>query len=116
MKRSGSIGLIVMGAAAFSASYAGGHAYLAWQRPSQPPSCVTRPDGTQDCARPRSSSLRSYVHYPFFSSQPAATTAGAVDQTLGRRALVAPSNGPDGAARRGFGSTAHMVAHASAGG
>lgn len=58
MKRSGQVGLMLMGGAAFAATFAGGVGYLAWQKPShaaQPQAaaaaqnCTTRPDGTQNC-------------------------------------------------------------------
>ena len=34
MKRSGNVGLVLMGGAAFAATFAGGMAYFAWQKPS----------------------------------------------------------------------------------
>ncbi len=59
MKRSGQVGLVVMGGAAFAATFAAGMAYFAWQKPShaaQPvqtvtaaQNCTTRADGTQNC-------------------------------------------------------------------
>jgi len=58
MKRSGQVGLMLMGGAAFAATFAGGVGYLAWQKPghaAQPQAaaaaqnCTTRPDGTQNC-------------------------------------------------------------------
>ena len=58
MKRSENVGLVMMGGAAFAATFAVGMAYYAWQKPrnaAQPQAaaaaqnCTTRPDGTQSC-------------------------------------------------------------------
>ena len=58
MKRSENVGLVMMGGAAFAATFAVGMAYYAWQKPAnaaQPQAaaaaqnCTTRPDGTQNC-------------------------------------------------------------------
>jgi hypothetical protein len=68
MKRSGSVALVLMGAATFAATFAGGMAYFAWQKPShaataQPvasqQTCTPRPDGTQSCQPQR----RGYAYY-----------------------------------------------------
>jgi hypothetical protein len=68
MKRSGQVGLVLMGAATFAATFAGGMAYFAWQKPShaaqaQPvtdqQSCTPRADGTRPCEPQR----RSFTYY-----------------------------------------------------
>jgi hypothetical protein len=64
MKRSGQVGLVVMGAAAFVGTYASIAAYRAGTTSSQPQSamaqtCTTRPDGTQACEPAR----RSFGYY-----------------------------------------------------
>ena len=58
MKRSDNVGLMMMGGAAFAATFAVGMAYLAWQKPATPrqpqaaaaaQNCTTRPDGARNC-------------------------------------------------------------------
>jgi hypothetical protein len=75
MKRSGTVGLVLMGGAAFATTFAAGMAYFAWQKPShaaQPQAaapaqnCTTRPEGTQNCQ----STGRGFAYYllPSWSS------------------------------------------------
>lgn len=68
MKRSGQVGLVLMGAATFVATFAGGMAYFGWQKPShaaqaqsitEQQNCTLRPDGTQGCQPQR----RGYTYY-----------------------------------------------------
>ena len=57
MKRSGQVGLVLMGAAAFVGTYASVRAYQAAPQAAQ--SCTPRPDGTQSCQ----STQRSFSYY-----------------------------------------------------
>lgn len=130
MKRSGNVGLVLMGAATFAATFAAGTAYLVWSKPAgavqanalaQPQSCMTRPDGSQDC-QPRP---RSYSYYVFPShgygwwgwSRSADATArpqvAALTSTSSRAYVPAPSTDT---VRSGFGSTAQGFTRVSAGG
>jgi hypothetical protein len=65
MKRSGQVGLAIMGVAAFGATYASVAAYRSSPAPtSSPPAaaaqtCTTRPDGTQNCEPAR----RGFAYY-----------------------------------------------------
>ena len=68
MKRSGSVGLVLMGATAFVGTFAAGTAYFAWQKPSHvvgaaqvAQTCTQRPDGTQNCEPAR----RGFAYYLF---------------------------------------------------
>jgi hypothetical protein len=113
MKRSASLGLVVMGAAAFTASFAGGSAFLAWKNPAQPQTCTPRPDGTQACSQPRTSNGGArFVYLP--SSSGISTTAAPV---VGSANAAAPALAvKDGTARRGFGASAKTAFRGSAGG
>ena len=128
MKRSENVGLVVMGAAAFAATFAGGMALVAWQKPShaaQPQTVAdqrytTRSDGTQDCQPQR----RGFVYYlvpQFFHGW---SSSGSTAKTVTREAALV-SNSRSGAAsvpnagvqRSGFGSTAKSTSiRVSAGG
>jgi hypothetical protein len=64
MKRSGQVGLAVMGVAAFAATYASVAAYRSAPAPmggaqSAAQTCTTRPDGTQNCEPAR----RGFAYY-----------------------------------------------------
>jgi hypothetical protein len=118
MKRSGNVGLVLMGGAAFAATFAGGMAYLAWQKPSHAaPSasspaaqaqCTPRPDGTQNCQPVR----RSFTHYllPHYFSGGSSSSVSAESKPMQSAALTsnsrsyAPAAG-NGTVRGGFGST-----------
>jgi hypothetical protein len=115
MKRSASLGLVVMGAAAFTASFAGGSAFLAWQNPAQSLACTSRPDGTQACSTTRTpAGIARYVHVSLFPGNSAATTP-AVRAT--GAATPAPARAlQDGTTRRGFGASARTAFRGSAGG
>ena len=63
MKRSSNISLIVMGALAFTASFAGGSAYMGWQQPALSQNCTTSEDGKQVCPTRRSWTYLPAFHY-----------------------------------------------------
>ena len=133
MKRSGSVALVVMGTAAFAASFAGGSAYLAWSKPSasaQPQvqtqalaspqqNCTTRPDGTRVCQN----QSRSYGYHLFWGGWGSSNTAETRPQQKTQTAALAPaqrSYSPgvttSDTARGGFGTVAHANMSKSAGG
>jgi len=130
VKRSENVSLVVMGAVAFAATFGGGMAYLAMQKPShaaqaqsavadQP--CTTPSDGTQDC-RPQRRGFAYYLVPNFVhgwswsgsgTREPARREAAFVGNS--RSAAVSVSNG--GVERSGFGSTARSPSiRVSAGG
>ena len=129
VKRSENVGLVVMGAAAFAATFAGGMALVAWQKPShaaQPQTvadqrCTTRSDGTQDCQpQRRGFALLSRSAILSMAGRRAVRRA----KTVTREAALV-SNSRSGAAsvpntgvqRSGFGSTAKSTSiRVSAGG
>jgi len=128
VKRSENVGLAVMGAAVFAATFAGGMAYSAWQKPNQAAPaqavadqrCTTRSDGTQDCQPQR----RGFVYYlvpSYFhgwswggsGSKPVAREAALVSGSRSAKAAVSHA----GVERSGFGSTARSTSiRVSAGG
>ena len=132
MKRSGQVGLVLMGAAAFAATFAGGMAYFAWQRPSQAAqeqtaasaqNCTTRPDGTQNCQPAR----RGFAYYlfPSFSYGSSAGASGAAEPRPKSQSAALSNNARSyspsvagGTSRGGFGSTAQSGSYrtSSAGG
>ena len=131
MKRSGQVGLVLMGAAAFAATFAGGMAYFGWQKPShaaQPQSaasqtCTTRPDGTQNCQPQRRGF--SFFLYPTWGSSSKAAAAPALRPQAHTAALsnnsraYSPSSpAASSTTRGGFGSTASSGSYrtSSAGG
>ena len=130
MKRSGNVGLVLMGGAAFAATFAAGTAYFAWQKPShaaQPQAaasaqtCTARPDGTQNCQPARRGF--SYYLFPSFGSSASASSAPDPKTRMQSAALTgnARAYGPavDSSAttRGGFGSTANSGSYrVSAGG
>lgn len=120
MKRSSNIGLVVMGAAAFTATFAGASAFMAWRKPAQPQPCTQSPDGTQACTSSRSSTgVARYVNGTFFygSSAKAAPAAGIADSSAALRPATRPPAAlADGTTRRGFGSSAKLAFRGSAGG
>ena len=115
MKRSGNVGLVVMGAAAFTATFAVGMAYSAWQKPSHAAgaqtaqSCTQRSDGTRNCEPERRG--MAYYFYPRWGSgwswgrssspDPASNTRTAALSNNSRS--YAPS-ADSGTVRGGFGS------------
>ena len=117
MKRSGTVGLVLMGGAAFAATFAGGMAYFAWQKPSQAAqaqpqaaaqTCTTRPDGTQNCEPARRSF--SYFLWPTWST---GTSVGASSDAKRNSSAALTGNarsytsaGSSGTQRGGFGTTA----------
>jgi len=132
MKRSGNVGLVLMGGAAFAATFAVGMGYFAWQKPSQAaPSataqpaaaqpaqtCTQRPDGTQNCQQPR----RGFSFYVFpswgsdsSSAQPARQQSAAFSGSA-RTTTASYSTSASGVERSGFGSSAKSSFRASAGG
>jgi hypothetical protein len=141
MKRSGQVGLVVMGVAAFAGTYASVAAYRASTAPqSAAQTCTTRPDGTQSCEPTRrgfsyyliphfmagSSSAAAATPKPqaaAFASQPAALTASAPaaaaktpPATLTYIARPTTSASTSSAQRGGFGTTAQSNIRVSAGG
>jgi len=118
MKRSGNVGLVLMGAAAFAATFAGGMAYFAWQRPSHAAqvqsaadqNCPRPPDGTQNCQPQR----RGYAYY-FYPRWVSGWSWGASSspEPRSKPQTAALSNNPrsyspsvdSGTVRGGFGST-----------
>lgn len=119
MKRSGNVGLVVMGGAAFAATFAAGMAYFAWQKPSHAASpqaaasaqnCTTRPDGTQSCQQRQ----RSFVYYliPRFSSGSSWGWGGDREPRRSHSAALTnssrsytPATNASSTTRGGFGST-----------
>jgi len=132
MKRSGQVGLVLMGAAAFAATFAGGMAYFAWQKPSHATqaqtaapaqNCTTRPDGTQNCQSAR----RGFAYYLFPSfSYGSSANGSSASSSKPRAQSAALSNNSrsyspsasSGTSRGGFGSTAQSGSYrtSSAGG
>ena len=128
MKRSENVGLVVMGAAAFAATFAGGMALVAWQKPShaaQPQTvadqrCTTRSDGTQDCQPQR----RGFAYYLVPSFVHGWSSGGSANKPVTREAALvnnsrsgAVSVPNTGVQRSGFGSTAKSASiRVSAGG
>ena len=126
MKRSENVGLVVMGGAAFAATFAAGMAYFAWQKPgnaAQPQTvastqnCTTRPDGTQICQRTQ----RGFMYFllPSWGSGGTSTAQARPAQsaalTSSARASTPAVN--SGATRGGFGTTAKSTSfRPSAGG
>jgi hypothetical protein len=117
MKRSSNISLIVMSTLAFTATFAGGSAFLAWQGPTQSQSCTTAADGTQTCAPARSSSgFTRYFgfHSPIFSERTAAP-ASQLANTGPKLVSGAPAiRAVDDTARGGFGASARAAFRGSA--
>ena len=133
MKRSGNVGLVLMGGVAFAATFAAGTAYFAWQKPShaaQPQAaaaaqtCTARPDGAQNCQPAR----RGFAYYlfPSFSYGSSANASSAPDPKAKTQTAALTSNSrayspavdTSGTTRGGFGSTANSGSYrtASAGG
>jgi hypothetical protein len=128
MKRSENVGLVMMGGAAFAATFAVGMAYYAWQKPAnaaQPQAaaaaqkCTTRPDGTQSCEPARRGF--SYSLFPTWGSSGSTTTSdprrtSSAALTSSPRAST-PAASPSGTTRGGFGTTAQSTSfRPSAGG
>lgn len=128
MKRSENVGLVVMGAAAFAATFAGGMALVAWQKPSHAAQgqslagqqCTTRSDGTQDCQPQR----RGFGYYLVPSFVHGWSWGGSANKPVTREAALvgnsrsgAVSVPNTGVQRSGFGSTAKSTSiRVSAGG
>ncbi len=128
MKRSENVGLVMMGGAAFAATFAVGMAYYAWQKPAnaaQPQAaaaaqnCTTRPDGTQNCEPAR----RGFGYYLLPSFMYGAAASRAEPKRPQSAALTSharastPSVSPSGTTRGGFGTTAQSTSfRPSAGG
>jgi hypothetical protein len=117
MKRSGQVGLVLMGAATFVATFAAGSAVMAWQKSSHAAQPVAQTVVDQDCtSRPDNQNCQpqrrgfAYYFYPRWSgwSWGAATSSDMRTReaalTSGR-ASYAPSARSD-TVRSGFGSTA----------
>ena len=127
MKRSGTVGLVMMGGAAFAATFAGGMTYLAWQKPShaaQPQAaaqtCTPRPDGTQNC-QPTQRGFAYYLLPRFVYGSSASPSAPEPTRpqsaALTNNARPYTSASPSGTERGGFGTTAQSSSYrTSAGG
>lgn len=125
MKRSENVSWVVMGAVAFAATFGGGMAYFAMQKPNHAAQaqtavadqqCTTRSDDTRDCTPQR----RSFAYYlvPRWSwgwgtsSEPIRRDVA----LSGSRTAYAPAPA-GGIERSGFGSTARSPSiRVSAGG
>jgi hypothetical protein len=121
MKRSGTVGLVLMGGAAFTATFAAGMVYFAWQKPShaaQPQAvaaaqtCTTRPEGTQSC-QPQQRGFMYYLLPNFVYGGSRTTTASAPEPRRSQSAALTnnsraytPATSSSGAERGGFGTTA----------
>ena len=117
MKRSGQVGLVLMGAATFVATFAAGTAYFAWQKPSHAAeatqaaqTCTPRPDGTQNC-EPTRRGFAYYLYPRYFhgwswgsSTEPVRREAA----LTGNSRSVMPAS-ETGVVRSGFGSTARSA-------
>jgi hypothetical protein len=109
MKRSGQVGLVVMGAAAFAATYASVYAYRAQARSADctPRQDLTRQDGKQNC-QPAQRSTFAHFFYPGYGH--GGSTASAQPANLQGAALTnSPRTMPaanTGVVRSGFGATA----------
>jgi hypothetical protein len=123
MKRSGTVGLVMMGGAAFAATFAGGMTYFAWQKPSHAAqaqtaaqNCTPRPDGTQNCEPTR----RGFTYYlwPQWSTSTSSTDPKRTQSAaLTGNARSYTSAGSSGTQRGGFGTTAQSSSfRTSAGG
>jgi hypothetical protein len=129
VKRSENVGLVLMGAAAFAATFAGGMAYVAWQKPShaaqaQPAvadqRCAIPSDGTQDC-QPQRRGFAYYLVPHYFHGW---SWGGSTSKTVTREAALVSNSRPGavpvshtGVERSGFGSTARSTSiRVSAGG
>jgi len=131
MKRSDNVSLMLMGAAAFAATFAGGMAYFALQKPSHAAQaqtaaeqqCSARSEGTQEC-EPRRRGFAYYV-FPHFTPGWTWSSGWGWGSSYGNRQSAALSNNPRTYApasgrvveRSGFGSTARAPSiRVSAGG
>lgn len=129
MKRSGNVGLVLMGGAAFAATFAAGMTCFALQKPSHAAaaqsvqSCTPQP-GTQNCEPARRGF--AYYFYPRFTSgwswgwgtsyEPARRQDAALSGNP-RSYTPASSTAPgSGIQRSGFGSSAKGPFRVSAGG
>lgn len=122
MKRSGQVGLVLMGAATFVATFAGGMAYFGWQKQSHAAqaqsvtdqSCTPRPDGTRNC-EPQRRSISYYI-YPRWvsgwswgwssSPEPYGRTQSAALSNNSRSHTPSSPAAGGSTTRGGFGSTA----------
>jgi hypothetical protein len=126
IKRSSNISLIVMGALAFTASFAGGSAYMGWQQPTQTQNCTTAADGKQVCP-----TRRSWIYLPAFHYWgwgPGERSASAAPRTQStntnaRLATGAPlmnasggTRAVEGTTRGGFGASGRTAFRGSAAG
>src|SRR5262245_65873259 len=105
-----------MGAAAFAATFAGGMALSAWQKPSHAAEgqaiagqqCTTRSDGTQDCQPQR----RGFAYYLVPSYFHGWSWGSSTSKTVTREAALVGNSrsggvtvSSTGVQRAGFGST-----------
>ena len=115
MKRSENVGLMLMGGAAFAATFAGGMTYMAMQRPSHAQSCTPTPNGAQTC-QPTSRGF-TYFFYPSHWGSGSATAAKPQQQAaLTGTSRPATPVSASGTERSGFGSSAKTSFRPSAGG
>jgi hypothetical protein len=120
MKRSGQVGLVLMGAATFVATFAAGTAYFAWQKPSHAAqaqsepaaaqTCSERSDGTRNCQPER----RGYAYYFYpryfhgwsWGSSSSGPTSKTQTAALSSNSRAYAPTASAGTTRGGFGSTA----------
>ena len=128
MKRSGNVGLVLMGGAAFAATFAAGMAYFAWQKPShaataQPAQSCTPQPGTESCEPVRRGF--AYYFYPRWTWSPGWGWGNSYEPkrqeaalTNNSRSYVPASSKIAGGSveRSGFGSSAKGSFRVSAGG
>src|SRR5262245_65618716 len=96
-----------MGAAAFAATFAGGMALSAWQKPSHAAEgqaiaaqqCTTRSDGTQDCQPQR----RGFAYYLVPSYFHGWSWGGSTARTVTREAALVSNSRSGGVAVSGSG-------------
>jgi hypothetical protein len=121
MKRSSNITLVAMAALAFTASFAGGSAFLALNRGQPSQTCTKGTDGIETCTPSRGSGgYGRYFGSTFWSfwGDPATRTPAASAMT-GSPARSTPGGAAEasGVSRGGFGSSARAAsAHGSAAG
>ena len=115
MKRSSNVSLLVMGTLAFTASFAGGSAFLAMTQPKAAQTCTKGPDGVESCTPSRGGYGRYFGSY--YWSYPFSRTPAASALTGSPQSLASGTSEARGTSRGGFGASGRAAsAHGSAGG
>ena len=108
---------MLMGGAAFAATFAGGMTYFAWQKPSHAAqsaqSCVRQP-GTQNCEPARRGF--AYYFYPGWSWGGGSSSKPQREAALSNNSRSTAPAANSGTVRSGFGSSAQVSSRVSAGG